>query len=127
MLYRDGVISLDEFVAWWLSDSSTKQAGSLAYQMHAARQNVQADERDKGGPMGRMLAEAQDPPGNDGRGRSVGRSLGRSGKSGKLTPPQLTPPQSSAAKQHCAPSLQSPATASGAGPVDAELLGVILS
>ena len=35
---RDGVVSLEEFLAWWMSDSSTKHAGSIACQLHKARQ-----------------------------------------------------------------------------------------
>ena len=55
-LQVDGQIDFEEFVAWWLSGSTTKKKGSVAYQMQKAREQVFASEMDNNTPMGRLLA-----------------------------------------------------------------------
>ena len=58
---RDGKIDFDEFVAWWASDSTTKQRGSLAFRLQQAKEEAFQAELDSGSPLGRMLSQKRPP------------------------------------------------------------------
>eukprot|EP01048_Picozoa_sp_COSAG05_P017707 COSAG05_NODE_2463_length_3031_cov_2.166439_4_plen_233_part_00 len=53
---RDGLVSLEEFVNWWNSDSATKSKGSIAGKLAEARDKAFASELQAGSPMGKLLA-----------------------------------------------------------------------
>lgn len=57
---RDGLVSLEEFVNWWKSDSTTKAEGSIAGQLAEARDKAFASELQAGTPMGKLLAAKQE-------------------------------------------------------------------
>jgi hypothetical protein len=96
---RDELVSIEEFMHWWSSESSAK-AGSISRRMAEARDKAFAAEIADGSPMGKLLAakkeaaakaEAKaDSLGVDkaavaaGAGMAAGMVGGKAGKLGKL-------------------------------------------